>query len=165
MLFILLAVVVLGAVASKGVLIQPANLSNILQQNAVLLVVVVAQFLIIVTGGFDLSVGAAVALASVIFVATMGYGPVAASFAALASGLLIGLLNGAIVTFVRLPSFVVTLATMQIGYSVARLVTGGGTIDAAANGATIPAGWLGFYNLDMWAFPRPFGWRPRSCSR
>lgn len=152
---ILLLVAALGALASQGVLLHPDNILNVLQQNTVLLIVVGAQFLVVVTGGFDLSVGAAVSLASVVFVATLDLGPVTATFCALGSGLALGLLNGLIVTFVRLPSFVVTLATMQIGYSVARLVTGGGTMDASAAGTIIPASWLGIFGITFLAIPLP----------
>jgi ribose transport system permease protein len=155
LLAILLAVALIGAAISGGVLLRPENLSNILQQNAVLLVVVTAQFLVIVTGGFDLSVGAAVALASVIFVGSLDHGVGLAILAALVSGVLLGFVNGVLVTFVRLPSFVVTLGTMQIGYSLAKVWTGGGTIDAAPGGATIPRQLNSFYSTNLLGLPLP----------
>jgi ribose transport system permease protein len=155
LLGILLLVVAIGAALSGGILLRPENLSNILQQNAVLLVVVTAQFLVIVTGGFDLSVGAAVALASVIFVSSLDHGVVPAILAAFASGIAFGIANGILVTFVRLPSFVVTLGTMQIGYSLAKMVTGGGTIDAASEGAAIPQALVSFYATNLFGLPLP----------
>ena len=155
LLVLLLVVVAVGAALSHGVLLRPENLSNILQQNAVLFVVVLAQFLIVVSGGFDLSVGAAAALASVLFVGLIDYGPVAAAFLALLAGLALGLLNGALVTFVRLPSFVVTLGTMQIGYSVAKMWTGGGTIQTGFAGGRISPSLLSFYSVDFLHIPLP----------
>jgi ribose transport system permease protein len=155
LLGILLVVVVVGAALSGGILLRPENLSNILQQNAVLLVVVTAQFLVIVTGGFDLSVGAAVALASVVFVSSLDHGVVLAILAALASGLVFGIVNGVLVTLVRLPSFVVTLGTMQIGYSLAKMVTGGGTLDVASGGTPIPQALLSFYSTSLIGLPLP----------
>jgi len=155
LLVILCIVAAVGAVASHGVLLRPANLSNILQQNAVLLVVVIAQFLVIVTGGFDLSVGAVVALSSVAFIGSLDYGVPAAILIALTTGALFGIVNGMLVTFVRLPSFVVTLGTMQIGYSLAKVWTGGGTLDTAPGGAAIPRSLLAFYTTDFLGIPLP----------
>ncbi|WP_438390421.1 ABC transporter permease [Caballeronia sp. DA-9] len=142
---ILLAVVLIGAIASGGILLRPSNLLDVVQQESILLVLVTAQFFVIATGGIDLSVGAVVALSGVVFVSALDAGPVVACLAALASGCVFGLVNGMIVTFVRLPAFVVTLGTMQIGYSVAKLWSRGGTIDASSGGAHIPRAMLSFY--------------------
>ncbi|MCW6511217.1 ABC transporter permease [Lichenifustis flavocetrariae] len=155
LLALFVAVAAIGALLSHGVLLRPENLSNILQQNAVLFVVVLAQFLIVVSGGFDLSVGAVTALASVIFVGCIDYGLAVSIPAALLAGLAVGVVNGVLVTFVRLPSFVVTLGTMQIGYSVAKMWTGGGTIQTGFRGATLPQPLLRFYSVDWLHVPLP----------
>lgn len=155
LLVLLLVVAAIGAALSHGVLLRPENLSNILQQNAVLFVVVLAQFLIVVSGGFDLSVGAAAALASVIFVGLIDHGPAVAAFLVLLTGLALGLTNGALVTFVRLPSFVVTLGTMQIAYSMAKMWTGGGTIQTGFGGGRIPPSLVSLYSVDFLYIPLP----------
>lgn len=153
---ILIAVVAIGAIASGGVLLRPSNLLDVVQQESILLVLVTAQFFVIATGGIDLSVGAVVALSSVVFVSALDAGPVLACVAALLSGCVFGLVNGLLVTFVRLPAFVVTLGTMQIGYSVATLRSGGGTNDTSAGGAHIPHAMLNFYNDKFAGVPLAF---------
>jgi ribose transport system permease protein len=153
---ILIGVVLIGAIASGGILLRPSNLLDVVQQESILLVLVTAQFFVIATGGIDLSVGAVVALSSVVFVSALDAGPLVACLAALLSGCVFGLVNGLLVTFVRLPAFVVTLGTMQIGYSVAKLWSHGGTIDSSAGGAHIPHAMLGFYSEKFAGLPLAF---------
>lgn len=73
---ILLAVVLIGAIASGGILLRPSNLLDVVQQESILLVLVTAQFFVNATGGIDLSV---VALSGVVFVSALDAGPVVAS--------------------------------------------------------------------------------------
>lgn len=153
---ILAGVVLVGALASGGILLRPSNLLDVVQQESILLVLVTAQFFVIATGGIDLSVGAVIALSSVVFVSALDAGPVLACVAALLSGCVFGLVNGLLVTFVRLPAFVVTLGTMQIGYSVAKLWSHGGTIDTSVGGQHIPHAMLGFYNEKLAGLPLAF---------
>jgi len=127
----------------------------VLQQNAILLVLAIAQFLVILTGGIDLSSGGVVALASVLFVSYLDYGIPAAGLIAVAGGAAVGLINGALVTFVRLPSFVVSLGTMQIIYSLAKVFTGGGTVQSSASGAPLPDAILSFYATSLAGIPLP----------
>ena len=154
-LSVLGTIVVIAAIASSGVFLQPANIVNVLQQNAILFVLAVAQFLVILTGGIDLSSGAVVALASVLFVSFLDYGVAVAALVALASGILVGILNGVLVTMLRLPSFVVSLGTTLIIYSLAKVFTGGGTVQGSMGGATIPAAVSSFYAQTLAGFPAP----------
>lgn len=154
-LMVLAAIVLAATVASAGVFLQPGNISNVLQQNAILLVLAIAQFLVILTGGIDLSSGGVVALASVLFVSYLDYGIPAAGLIAVAGGAAVGLINGALVTFVRLPSFVVSLGTMQIIYSLAKVFTGGGTVQSSASGAPLPDAILSFYATSLAGIPLP----------
>ncbi|MFP6558912.1 ABC transporter permease [Paraburkholderia sp. B3] len=153
---ILAGVVLIGTLASGGILLRPSNLLDVVQQESILLVLVTAQFFVIATGGIDLSVGAVIALSSVVFVSALDAGPVFACFAALLSGCVFGLVNGLLVTFVRLPAFVVTLGTMQIGYSVAKLWSHGGTVDTSAGGRHIPHAMLDFYSEKLAGLPLAF---------
>jgi ribose transport system permease protein len=152
---ILALVVIVASVVSGGTFLQGGNLVNVLQQNAVLFVLAIAQFLVIVTSGIDLSVGAVVAFSSVLFIGYLDYGIVPAFLIALAGGALVGLLNGILVVFVRLPSFVATLGAMQIVYSGAKLFTGGGTLHAGLGGAPIPDIVTGFYDRAFFGIPYP----------
>lgn len=159
-LAILLGLVAVAAVFSQGVFLQPGNLLNLASQNAVLIIVAAGQLLVIATGGIDLSVGAVLAVSSVTLVLFLDLGLPAASLIALLAALLIGLLNGALVTFARLPAFVVTLATMQIGYSAAKILSDwggsrGGTVYTGLGGALIPPGLVEFYKASLFGVPYP----------
>jgi ribose transport system permease protein len=159
-LVILLGLVVVASAFSQGVFLQPTNLLNLASQNAVLIIVAVGQLLVIATGGIDLSVGAVLAVCSVTVVLFLDYGLPVACLIALAAALLLGLLNGALVTFVRLPAFVVTLASMQIGYSVAKILSDwggsrGGTVYTGLGGAGLPPGFVAFYKDALLGLPYP----------
>jgi ribose transport system permease protein len=97
--------------------LKPGNIGNILAQTAVIAIVATGQQLVILTRGIDLSVGANLALATV--VGGLVYRSVDSSalviLAMLASGALVGLVNGAVYVFGRLPHpFIITLATLSI---------------------------------------------------
>jgi fructose transport system permease protein len=103
-----------------------SNLSLILQQSGWVAVLAIGQTLIILTAGIDLSIGAVMALSSVVMVkiaAEQGVNPylaIAIGFA-IASGF--GLLNGLLVTRMRLPPFIVTLGTLNIAYALTLIYT------------------------------------------
>jgi D-xylose transport system ATP-binding protein len=97
--------------------LKPGNIGNILAQTAVIAIVAIGQHLVILTRGIDLSVGANLALATV--VGGLVYRWVDSSalviLAMLASGVLVGFVNGAVYVFGRLPHpFIITLATLSI---------------------------------------------------
>jgi len=145
-LLILVGLIVLAGVLSGGVFFGPDNLINLGQQNAMLTVVALGQFLVILTGGIDLSVGAILAISSVVFVLFQGLGIVPALILALLVAALIGVINGALVTYVRLPSFVVTLGMSQITLSLAMVLSKGGTVYPGLGGAAIAEPIAAFYN-------------------
>jgi len=107
------------------------NFSLILQQSMVVGVIAIGQTLIILTGGVDLSCGMAMALGSIIitkFATDFGLPPVLAVACGLVVCTLVGLVNGALVTKVRLPSFIVTLGTMNIVFAITQLYSGAQTV-------------------------------------
>jgi ribose/xylose/arabinose/galactoside ABC-type transport system permease subunit len=88
---------------------------TILIDNAFLIVVAVGMTFVILTGGIDLSVGAVVALSTMIsatLVANQGWHPLLAIAAVLAVGSLLGLLMGAMIQYFEIQPFIVTLAGM-----------------------------------------------------
>ena len=96
---------------------HPFNLSLILQQVTIIGTVGIAQTLIILTAGIDLSVGAIMVLSSVVMgrLAVVAGVPVPIAFLiGLLTGLACGLINGVLVTRLRLPPFIVTLGTWSI---------------------------------------------------
>ena len=97
--------------------LSPGNISNILAQTAVIAIVAMGQQLVILTRGVDLSVGANVALASVVgglVFRRIDSAPMVIA-AMLASGAAVGAINGVAYVFGRLPHpFIITLATLSI---------------------------------------------------
>lgn len=124
-LLILLVLIAIVSVFTPAFL-RPANISNILAQTAVIAIVALGQHLVILTRGIDLSVGANLALATVIggLLFKVTDSSVVIMLAMLLSGLLVGFVNGAVYVFGRLPHpFIITLATLSIcrgiAYSIA----------------------------------------------
>jgi fructose transport system permease protein len=114
---VLLLGVVIFSIAAPGKFFAPFNFSLVLQQVTIIAVLGVAQTLIILTAGIDLSVGAIMILCSVVMGRTaVVYGvPVLIAFPlGLLCGLACGIVNGLIVTMLRLPPFIVTLGTWSI---------------------------------------------------
>ncbi len=115
LLILVLLVLVVGALTPN--FLKPGNLSNILSQTAVIAIVAMGQQLVILTRGIDLSVGANLALASVM--GGLVFRVVDASplviLAMVAAGALVGAVNGLVYVFGRLPHpFITTLATLSI---------------------------------------------------
>lgn len=106
------------------------NWLNISQQLAMLIVVAVTMTVVMVMGDFDLSVGAMASLAGVVAAVLFTFGwPVwAAVLAALAVGLLGGLINGALISLIGILPFVATLATLTMYSGAAFMVSDGKTI-------------------------------------
>lgn len=122
----------------------PANLSLITQQVAVVGTLAVAQTLVILTAGIDLSVGATMVLASMVMAqitTSAGASPVVALLLGLVAGLAAGGLNGLLVTRFKLPPFIATLGTLNIYLAVTLLYSHGATV----RGGDMPAAmtWTG----------------------
>ncbi len=102
------------------------NLSLVLQQVMVVGVLAIGQTLVILTAGIDLSVGTVMALGQIVMTKLAVANGVPA-FPALLLGILtcvgFGILNGGLVTRVRLPAFIVTLGTFNIAYALTHIVS------------------------------------------
>jgi ribose transport system permease protein len=100
------------------------NLLNIVEQAAPIAVMAVAFTFTLSAGELDLSIGSVVALAALVAASVMQSDGVAAGIlAGLGVGLAVGAVNGFFVTVLRLPSFLVTLATMGLVAGLAQTVT------------------------------------------
>jgi D-xylose transport system permease protein len=111
-----------------GLFLGAVNFSNLLQQMAVTGVLAVGMLMVIVCGNIDLSVGAVVGLAGGIAALTQGRGLVFCLVAAIVVGLLIGAIQGALVSYVNIPAFIVTLGGLQAWRGIILKLTGGKTI-------------------------------------
>lgn len=110
---------------------RPENLGLILQQTAVVGALAVGQTLIMITAGIDLSVGSIVILAQIVAAkvfADHGLPSILPLLLGIAIGVGLGLVNGALITRLKLQPFIVTLGTLSIVLSVALLYGSGVTI-------------------------------------
>lgn len=88
------------------------NVSSFLGYNSMFVVISVGMCLVIMTGGIDLSVGTVAALSSVVAAYLSPQGLIVALPAGVATGLAVGALNAAMISGLRLPPFMATLASM-----------------------------------------------------
>ena len=116
---LLLAVVIFSVTAER--FLEPANLSLIIQQVMVVGTLGIAQTLVILTAGIDLSVGAIMVLSSIVMAklsAESGVPGLLALLIGFGVGTLCGLINGLLVTRLRLPPFIVTLGTLSVFFAL-----------------------------------------------
>ena len=127
-LFLLIVVLfAVMAVARPSTFFTSGNLFNILKQVSFVTIVAVAQTLVMVSGGIDLSVGFSLGLSGVMlaFFIQLGMHPVLAVTIGIIASVLSGLLNGVVITKLRLPPFIVTLGVAKIVRGVMYVVTRG----------------------------------------
>lgn len=121
--FLALALVIIVASLLSPAFRQPGNLLNILRQASALGILSIAQTMVIIAGGVDLSVAATMQLA-VVLMAEISRGDdrrvLVAAAVCLLCGAAIGWLNGLVITRRRVPPFVATLAT-SVAITGARL--------------------------------------------
>ncbi len=106
-----------------------SNLGNVLEGNAILLIVAVAMTLVVASGGIDLSVGIAVdfgAWFAVISMKDYNYTWESAILFAVIGGGIVGLLNAFLIVKLKVSPFLATLGTFFIGGSIQRIYTSGG---------------------------------------
>ncbi len=103
------------------------NLLTVCLQTSIIVMIAIGQTYVIITAGIDLSIGSNIALSGITTsMALMSGLPIPAAIViGLFSGTLVGLLNGMIVVYGKLPPFIVTLGTMSIVRGVALVLTGG----------------------------------------
>ena len=114
-LYILLALLLVATITRGAIFWGPTNLTNLLLQMSIIGVVVLAELVVVLTGGIDISVGAALGLAAVVAAGLFG-GPsvLLALFVALLIGGAVGAVNGGLVAFRNLEPFIVTLGMLAL---------------------------------------------------
>jgi D-xylose transport system permease protein len=167
----LLAIWIVFSLTTHGTFLTPRNLSLLARQMAVTSILAVGMVLVIVAGQIDLSVGALAGLTGAI--AAMAYTnrdwPLAAAFLlVLALGAVLGGLQGALVAWLRIPPFIVTLGGMLVFQGALLGVTGGVSTSPTKDFVYVgqayvsgPLGWAGAAAIAAF-----FAWRAiRSSSR
>jgi ribose transport system permease protein len=145
--FYLILIVFFSAKAHN--FLTTTNAVNIFSNVAILGVVSLGQAIVLISGGFDLSVSGTVPLGGIIYVELVnhGQGMVLATVLAVASGVVVGLANGLIITVLGINPLITTLATVSITGGLAFTVSDGLTV-TLDNPNNAPLG------LNLWGMPR-----------
>jgi putative multiple sugar transport system permease protein len=127
----LIAVVVLFAILTDGILLRPQNISNLVVQNGYILVLAIGMVMVIIAGHIDLSVGSVAAFVgacSGVFAVQWGLPWWLSVILSLGIGALVGVWQGFWIAYVGIPAFIVTLAGMLIFRGLALVVLGNANI-------------------------------------
>lgn len=133
MIFVLIGVALLFEIliqaTGHGHLFAPANITNIIRQNAWVVIMATGMLLCILTGGnIDLSVGSVVALVGAlagVFIVNWGWPIWLGIVACLIIGTLIGAFHGFFIAYIHIPPFITTLAGMLLWRGVATIILDG----------------------------------------
>lgn len=139
---VLIMIVILMAVLTlmSDSFLTLQNLLNILNQNAPLAILASAMTLVIIAGGFDLSVGAIFAMGAVASAwIALHFDPYVGLILSPIIGLVLGCVNGLVITLLRVHSFLATIATSLIFKGVAIVISDGRLIPVRMDAFT----WLG----------------------
>lgn len=131
MSIILVAVIILFAILTKGLILLPQNINNLLSQNAYVFVLAVGMLLCILTGGnIDLAVGSVVCFVGAIGASMMDKDVnfVVAVLAMLIVGIIVGLWQGFWIAYINVPPFIATLAGMYAFRGLSNVVLEGLTV-------------------------------------
>lgn len=131
MIFALIVITLLFQALSHGILLKPLNVTNLIQQNSYILVLAIGMVLVIITGHIDLSVGSVAAFVgavSAIMMVDHGMPFWVALILSLLLGAVVGAWQGFWVAYVRIPSFIVTLAGMLLFRGLTMVVLNGQSI-------------------------------------
>lgn len=113
-LYILIVLLII-AVSTSSAFLTKTNITNLLLQMSIIGVVVMAELIVVLTGGIDISVGSALGLAAVLCAGVFsGSSVILGLIVALVVGGFIGLVNGWLVSFRRLEPFIVTLGMLAL---------------------------------------------------
>ena len=130
---IILLFVAFWLICEPGTFLTGSNVLNIVEQCTLLAIVSVGSFMAIVTRGIDLSLDATMSMSGVIaaqLIKSAGLPVVVAMAAAILAAMLIGMLNGLIISRNNVAPFIITLGTANIAQSLALIVSKNMTVSA-----------------------------------
>jgi ribose transport system permease protein len=127
-----------------------SNLSNVLEQSAIIGVLAIGQFLVVLTGGIDLSVGSVMALMAMLGAMSMPLGGLSASIITILAGAITGAISGLIIVKGHLPPFIVTFGMLAIARGVALTLTGGEGVSISQDSDLAMFG-FGIWPVLVWA--------------
>ncbi len=131
MFIALISITILFQITTDGVLLKPMNVSKLIMQNSYILILAIGMLPVILTGNIDLSVGSVLAFVSSIagvMIVTYEMPVWLTIIVALVIGILVGAWQGFWIAYVRIPSFIVTLAGMLIFRGLTLVILKGNTL-------------------------------------
>ena len=135
----------------KGInFLSTLNVSNIIVQSTIIAIIAIGQSIVIISGGIDLSVGSVAGFSAMftgVLIMNFGFPVPAAIVTCLIGGLLLGMVNGLIISVSKVPAFIMTLGMMSIARGGALAINGGQPV------TNMPAS-LGKLALDIHGVPR-----------
>jgi ribose transport system permease protein len=137
---LILIFLLIGVAVTTPVFTNPRNIGNVLSQTAVISVLALGQLLVIITRGIDLSVGATLALSTVVGAIVFNHvdSSLLVILAILGTGLAVGLANGVVYVVGRIPhAFIVTLASLSIARGIALWAAHGTLIPGMPHGVDV----------------------------
>jgi ribose transport system permease protein len=148
---IALALIVITLSLTSEAFLTSNNVLNVLRQTALLFLLASGLTIVILTAGLDLSVGANIGLSACLAATIIkSTGSISlALFAGMGSGFLIGLINGGLIAFLRIPPFIATYGMLWILHGVTYWFMGGETIHG------FPADFRAIGSGYLWGIPIP----------
>ena len=161
-MFVALVAICLGLWASNADFLGVSNVVNTTRQIGMLGILAIGISFVIITGGIDLSVGSIVGLTGVLIAKVSSHNPGCLGYplwagicVAMGVALLIGLVQGLLITYLNLQSFIVTLAFMLMVRGVSQTIVEGGTLGFGASPFRNLAdtGWFHYHGDAMLPYP------------
>lgn len=128
MVFILILLLIMFQFLTDGIIFRPINVTNLILQNAYVLVLALGMLLVVLLGNVDLSVGSVVAFVGAIagnLMVSNNMNPWLVVLISLAIGAIIGAWNGYFIAYLSIPSFVVTLGGLLMFRGLTQILLGG----------------------------------------
>ncbi len=147
MVFALLTICIFFHIATNGIFLSPANITNLVRQSSIVGILAIGMLLVIVSGNIDLSVGSMVGflggIASLFFM-KQGLNLWVVIMLTLAIGFIAGCLQGALTAYLRIPAFIVTLGGLLIFRGSIMAIMKGETISISNEFQIFGGGFLTF---------------------
>lgn len=125
-IFVIMAVLL--QIVTHGLFLHTNNIINLFNQNAMLGIIAVGQFMVIMTGGIDLSVGTVMMMCSVFYVMFQDLGAIPSAILTILLGTVFGIINAVLITKLKINPFITTLGTMTIAEGIGYVLVNGHTI-------------------------------------
>lgn len=150
-LLIFFALLLVVFTVSRPEFLSQANIRNILLSASVVGVLAIGQTVVILTGGFDIGIAKTAVVAGMVVAMAGGFGPFALVLSVLAT-IVVGLVNGILISRTKVNPFIVTLGMYTILTSVALLMNDGGSV------INLPPWLLGLVSWQLFGMPGIIYW-------